>query len=104
MLMVLVLVYFFFFKQKPAYELRISDWSSHVCSSDLDVSRDFTASPGGSEIATYVIPTRSRIPKPKKSGQEVGGGGIAQKRAMDGPRPASEIGRASWRERVCQYV
>src|SRR3546814_17332296 len=26
---------FFFFKQKPAYEVRISDWSSDVCSSDL---------------------------------------------------------------------
>src|SRR3546814_8186773 len=26
---------FFFFKQKTAYELRISDWSSDVCSSDL---------------------------------------------------------------------
>src|SRR3546814_8902380 len=29
------LVCFFFFKQKTAYELRISDWSSDVCSSDL---------------------------------------------------------------------
>src|SRR3546814_7775298 len=29
-------VYFFFFKQKTAYEMRISDWSSDVCSSDLD--------------------------------------------------------------------
>src|SRR3546814_10545631 len=28
--------YFFFFKQKTAYELRISDWSSDVCSSDLE--------------------------------------------------------------------
>src|SRR3546814_16681754 len=28
--------YFFFFKQKTAYEMRISDWSSDVCSSDLD--------------------------------------------------------------------
>src|SRR3546814_17243270 len=28
---------FFFFKQKTAYELRISDWSSDVCSSDLRV-------------------------------------------------------------------
>src|SRR3546814_5152071 len=28
-------VAFFFFKQKTAYELRISDWSSDVCSSDL---------------------------------------------------------------------
>src|SRR3546814_3559310 len=29
------LFYFFFFKQKTAYEMRISDWSSDVCSSDL---------------------------------------------------------------------
>src|SRR3546814_14153376 len=29
---------FFFFKQKTAYEMRISDWSSDVCSSDLHVS------------------------------------------------------------------
>src|SRR3546814_3027457 len=29
-------MYFFFFKQKTAYEMRISDWSSDVCSSDLD--------------------------------------------------------------------
>src|SRR3546814_15409624 len=31
-------MYFFFFKQKTAYEMRISDWSSDVCSSDLDQS------------------------------------------------------------------
>src|SRR3546814_3180289 len=33
-----ILVYFviFFFKQKTAYEMRISDWSSDVCSSDLE--------------------------------------------------------------------
>src|SRR3546814_5269966 len=30
---------FFFFKQKTAYEMRISDWSSDVCSSDLRSSR-----------------------------------------------------------------
>src|SRR3546814_10183190 len=30
-----VFVMFFFFKQKTAYEMRISDWSSDVCSSDL---------------------------------------------------------------------
>src|SRR3546814_4215030 len=29
---------FFFFKQKTAYEMRISDWSSDVCSSDLRMS------------------------------------------------------------------
>src|SRR3546814_5735816 len=32
---VAVFVFFFFFKQKTAYEMRISDWSSDVCSSDL---------------------------------------------------------------------
>src|SRR3546814_15231923 len=31
-----VYFYFFFFKQKTAYEMRISDWSSDVCSSDLE--------------------------------------------------------------------
>src|SRR3546814_1334257 len=32
---VLYVCFFFFFKQKTAYEMRISDWSSDVCSSDL---------------------------------------------------------------------
>src|SRR3546814_2841643 len=38
------LFFFFFFKQKTAYEMRISDWSSDVCSSDLegDTSRAAT--------------------------------------------------------------
>src|SRR3546814_4439895 len=31
---------FFFFKQKTAYEMRISDWSSDVCSSDLSAGRN----------------------------------------------------------------
>src|SRR3546814_9113317 len=31
----LFFMFFFFFKQKTAYEMRISDWSSDVCSSDL---------------------------------------------------------------------
>src|SRR3546814_20895601 len=35
----MLLYLFFFFKQKTAYELRISDWSSDVCSSDLSRSR-----------------------------------------------------------------
>src|SRR3546814_3452918 len=42
-------IFFFFFKQKTAYEMRISDWSSDVCSSDLEarVSRRPCARPGG---------------------------------------------------------
>src|SRR3546814_9035534 len=35
--MVVFSCFFFFFKQKTAYEMRISDWSSDVCSSDLDL-------------------------------------------------------------------
>src|SRR3546814_2092388 len=35
-----IVVCFFFFKQKTAYEMRISDWSSDVCSSDLEVRRN----------------------------------------------------------------
>src|SRR3546814_1200444 len=34
---------FFFFKQKTAYEVRISDWSSDVCSSDLKISNGLNA-------------------------------------------------------------
>src|SRR3546814_4120805 len=36
-------MFFFFFKQKTAYELRISDWSSDVCSSDLRRARRIRA-------------------------------------------------------------
>src|SRR3546814_3405029 len=38
-------VFFFFFKQKTAYEMRISDWSSDVCSSDLDALEEVLAGP-----------------------------------------------------------
>src|SRR3546814_1141348 len=37
---VIVFLFVFFFKQKTAYEMRISDWSSDVCSSDLQVFGD----------------------------------------------------------------
>src|SRR3546814_4408331 len=38
--LVYVLLCFFFFKQKTAYEMRISDWSSDVCSSDFQPAVD----------------------------------------------------------------
>src|SRR3546814_3366572 len=38
--MMFVLCFFFFFKQKTAYEMRISDWSSDVCSSDLEAQHN----------------------------------------------------------------
>src|SRR3546814_8857019 len=57
---------FFFFKQKTAYEMRISDWSSDVCSSDLPRARSARASrrnsrpPRGPSPACPECPTRRR--------------------------------------------
>src|SRR3546814_18782769 len=48
---------FFFFKQKTAYEMRISDWSSDVCSSDLVEERIYRCpTPGGavSDVPQYI--------------------------------------------------
>src|SRR3546814_2040374 len=75
---------FFFFKQKTAYEVRISDWSSDVCSSDLAVDEivDVAERAGLGAVAV----DRDRL---------------AAQRLHDEVR---EIGRASCRERVCQYV
>src|SRR3546814_3548139 len=54
--MTIVHVVVFFFKQKTAYEMRISDWSSDVCSSDLPESSEATMSevpvPRGSTAIT----------------------------------------------------
>src|SRR3546814_19288424 len=43
-------VVFFFFKQKTAYEMRISDWSSDVCSSDLLVRDGVSAEGEGDRL------------------------------------------------------
>src|SRR3546814_6258060 len=56
--------YFFFFKQKTAYEMRISDWSSDVCSSDLTVDSScpgagFTAVTRG--LPSVKVPVLSTI-------------------------------------------
>src|SRR3546814_4273330 len=46
--------FFFFFKQKTAYEMRISDWSSDVCSSDLClIPQLFNARRFACDLAAY---------------------------------------------------
>src|SRR3546814_1092948 len=50
---------FFFFKQKTAYEMRISDWSSDVCSSDLIGTRVFMYISRGSLMACVSTPLGS---------------------------------------------
>src|SRR3546814_8692387 len=46
-----------FFKQKTAYEMRISDWSSDVCSSDLILATEATALCRGREAAELAAET-----------------------------------------------
>src|SRR3546814_2814089 len=93
-------LFVFFFKQKTAYEMRISDWSSDVCSSDLDLARVF---PVGVEPAVENILPALAFAR----------NGKILHRHQFGDREAvvhlhetdlAEIGRASCRERVCQYV
>src|SRR3546814_3361182 len=57
-------VIFFFFKQKTAYEMRISDWSSDVCSSDL---------PQGMQVVSAAIGGRV-VSLTRNLGQSVGRG------------------------------
>src|SRR3546814_16881765 len=45
----------FFFQQKTAYEMRISDWSSDVCSSDLSVSAKKSSSPARSRSRRFCL-------------------------------------------------
>src|SRR3546814_7607551 len=55
--------FFFFFKQKTAYEMRISDWSSDVCSSDLRAKNShlFDAAPAvGGELGAPGIERAGR--------------------------------------------
>src|SRR3546814_9306468 len=82
----------FFFKQKTAYEMRISDWSSDVCSSDLQIQGAgiVNCSAQGFSHSTFVAIIANPASCPADP-WVAGGEGV-------------KIGRASCRERVCQYV
>src|SRR3546814_6943973 len=101
MLFIVYFCSFFFFKHKTAYEMRISDWSSDVCSSDLidrlDADmRDYAVSSAyalliGDDrrkaLAAYFTPP------------------VLASATLDAiAQFLEEIGRASCRERVCQDV
>src|SRR3546814_4804461 len=99
---VIVGVVFFFFKQKTAYELRISDWSSDVCSSDLiDLDQAFARetreqSANGLKGKAQEIADFFAAHAQHELGRRITQRGIALRQV--------QIGRASCRERVCQYV
>src|SRR3546814_1234510 len=101
----------FFFKQKTAYEVRISDWSSDVCSSDLYSPCGECPTNGWeaalSACAFSVLCPLSQDCMPfimkniiKGQSRKNRNGELARIH----PRAAGKIGRASCRERVCQYV
>src|SRR3546814_2415545 len=66
-------MFFFFFKQKTAYEMRISDWSSDVCSSDLWIV------PGSLPCGSEVLPVTTTLAPAS-----------AQRRAIAAPMPREE--------------
>src|SRR3546814_3894405 len=87
----------FFFKQKTAYEMRISDWSSDVCSSDLvaaDLWGEFKFKDGDELLFAAHAQTTDKLLIAASDGRFF----------TVGADKLPEIGRASCRERVCQYV
>src|SRR3546814_3207359 len=79
--------FFFFFKQKTAYEMRISDWSSDVCSSDLSPHSAFRASRrGGPENRAHPLPAI-----------HIGGGGGASPSARAADRSDGRCRRSEER-------
>src|SRR3546814_5078622 len=96
-------LYFFFFNQKTAYEMRINDWSSDVCSSDLlsdDNGESFAAS--GLPMLYQAVEAQFAALAPLRLAAET-----LQQFLTHPLSPVTytpEIGRASCRERVCQYV
>src|SRR3546814_1676374 len=103
-------MYIFFFKQKTAYEMRISDWSSDVCSSDLTAAAGHVQHVALAEkLLGALLAEDGAAVDPRgdlkadarrevrldRAGDDVDRGAL---------RRHDEIGRASCRERVCQYV
>src|SRR3546814_1542507 len=86
----------FFFKQKTAYEMRISDWSSDVCSSDL------ASAACQLRLRSWATPSalQARHSEPSAFVAADRWPSASLMRIIR----IEEIGRASCRERVCQYV
>src|SRR3546814_16320560 len=118
---------FFFFKQKTAYEMRISDWSSDVCSSDLlERGDEFGPAIGIARIIERVdadiegARTRRLGPAEREAeADRVARGHVGDRnvvahaflghRDIGGERPHAQRrpianGSASWRGRGCQLV
>src|SRR3546814_20681148 len=124
------MLYFYFFKQKTAYDMRISDWSSDVCSSDLKtnfVPDKVTLTEGDKVVWLNHDNSEHRITvgSDSRSGYQLLNSLVLQNRTIEhqfqlsgtyysvlddpGSRGTvtildKAIGRASSRARVCKYV
>src|SRR3546814_4180820 len=113
-------IIFFVCKQRTAYEMRISDWSSDVCSSDLegallawqarvmDLARGSGTRTDWSKITDgrFVRELASlsvREDGPKRATEMLNSAGVRVVVERHLPK-TYQIGSASGRERVCQYV
>src|SRR3546814_1064468 len=119
---------FFFLKQKTAYEMRISDWSSDVCSSDLGISDRPSINPSsrppdavfcasGAHVLERTLRSGSRKPRHAARPAELLDGLPRSRKPMTDMTTTAtessykadeliaadidEIGRAQCRERVC---
>src|SRR3546814_5569532 len=104
----------FLFKQKTAYEMRISDWSSDVCSSDLLAARQ-RARALPAPLGQHREPDEERLERPlvaaapdQAQAQVLGDGEAGEdlaslRRVGDAEARDVQTGRASCRERVCKY-
>src|SRR3546814_2803956 len=109
-----MIIDFFFFKQKTAYEMRISDWSSDVCSSDLLIAgvppqtegqhRDGCSQCGRRHkpASCHAVPGRTGCTTVCRRGERCDC--CRHWRCARLQQCGQEIGRASCRERVCPYV
>src|SRR3546814_2477674 len=102
-----------FFKQKTEYEMRFSDWSSDVCSSDLPfpITGETTPLllPIGRQTRALTRAAVHSIVKQvfKDAADRIRARGIdfeSKARRVEQASAHWQIGRASCRERVCQYV
>src|SRR3546814_10906637 len=101
------MLFFFCFKQKTAYELRISDWSSDVCSSDLSPAerREFEDHLADCPHCSAAVAELAGLPGllSMVPADEVDPVEEVPKELL--PRlVTAEIGRASWRARGGKYV
>src|SRR3546814_2517185 len=85
----LMFVFFFFFKQKTEYVMRISDWSSDVCSSDLVVVYIYTPLPDESR---HESDRRRRPPVPMRD---------LDGRPVVFPKTAEEWAEPRWVDYAC---